>query len=60
MRPFSLLIKPAGPDCNLACGYCFYASKTKIFGAGRHRMNHDVLDTMVQQYLALELSLIHI
>lgn len=24
MRPFSLLVKPAGGNCNLSCRYCFY------------------------------------
>lgn len=24
MKPFSLLVKPAGGGCNLACHYCFY------------------------------------
>ncbi len=55
MRPFTLLIKPAGPDCNLACGYCFYTPKTEIFGSGRHRMSDEVLETMVKQYLANEM-----
>jgi uncharacterized protein len=30
-RPFSLLIKPAGPDCNLRCEYCFYLPKRALF-----------------------------
>lgn len=34
MRPFTLLIKPSGPDCNLACPYCFYTGKTDLFGTG--------------------------
>ncbi len=32
-QPFSLLIKPAGPDCNLRCRYCFYLSKSELFTA---------------------------
>jgi len=52
---FSLLIKPAGPDCNLACPYCFYARKTDLFGAGRHRMTLDTLETLTRDYLALDL-----
>ena len=28
LKPLSsILIKPAGPDCNLACEYCFYLNK---------------------------------
>lgn len=26
----SVLIKPAGPDCNLRCGYCFYLRENEI------------------------------
>ena len=35
----SLLIKPAGPDCNMDCGYCFYSRKAAIFDGDRHRMD---------------------
>ena len=52
MRPFSLLIKPAGPDCNLRCSYCFYAGKSSLFPeAGAHRMTSEVLETLVRSYL---------
>ena len=30
MRPFSLLVKPAGADCNLRCTYCFYLEKAAL------------------------------
>ncbi|MBU2549230.1 MAG: anaerobic sulfatase maturase [Proteobacteria bacterium] len=48
-RPLdSLLVKPAGPDCNLACGYCFYKDKAERFPGG-HRMSHDVLENTIRQ-----------
>ena len=53
MRPFSLLIKPAGPDCNLACEYCFYACKSGLFAPGAHRMSNKVLGKLVSDYLKL-------
>ena len=53
MRPFTLLIKPAGPDCNIACNYCFYACKKDLFEKGAHRMSEQVLDTLVKSYLSL-------
>jgi uncharacterized protein len=34
----SVLVKPAGPDCDLACSYCFYRHKGPLFPAGAHRM----------------------
>jgi uncharacterized protein len=57
MRPFSLLIKPAGPDCNLACRYCFYACKSGLFGDGRHRMSDSTAEGMVRDYLGLGLEM---
>jgi len=51
MKEFMLLIKPAGPDCNLRCSYCFYADKAARFAAGPHRMNDETLERLVQSYL---------
>lgn len=55
MRPFSLLIKPAGPDCNLQCRYCFYTHKSSLFAPGRHRMGDEVLEKLIADYLKLNL-----
>jgi uncharacterized protein len=49
----SLLLKPAGPDCNLACGYCFYRDKARVFpGTAVHRMSFEVLEETVRQAMA--------
>ena len=48
----SVLIKPAGPDCNMACTYCFYLEKAHLFSSSqRHRMTIDLLETTVKQVL---------
>ncbi len=47
----SLLIKPAGPDCNLDCDYCFYLDKADYFSGDKHRMSLKVLEEMVKQVL---------
>ena len=47
MQPFSLLVKPCGADCNLACDYCFYR------GHAPGRMSPAVLDRMMETYCAL-------
>jgi uncharacterized protein len=52
-RPFTLLIKPTGPDCNIACEYCFYACKSGLFGSGSHRMSEAVQEHLVKSYLGL-------
>ncbi|HOK95789.1 MAG TPA: 4Fe-4S cluster-binding domain-containing protein, partial [Anaerohalosphaeraceae bacterium] len=50
-RPFTLLIKPAGPDCNLACDYCFYTCKQDFFGGSTHRMSSQIQQKLVKSYL---------
>jgi len=48
----SLLVKPAGPDCNAACGYCFYRDKAGLFPGGPvHRMSLEVLEETIRQAL---------
>lgn len=54
LRLSSLLIKPAGPDCNLACAYCFYRPAGALYPhARRPRMPLHVLRALVRQYLEL-------
>jgi len=49
----SVLVKPAGPDCNLACTYCFYLEKADLFSETIvHRMNEKVLEEMIKQVLS--------
>jgi uncharacterized protein len=49
--PFHVMAKPAGPDCNLACRYCFYLEKEALFNSGKvHRMSDEVLEAYVRQY----------
>lgn len=48
-----LLIKPAGPDCNMACTYCFYLEKKDLFTqAPTHRMSIKILEEMIKQAMA--------
>ena len=50
----SLLVKPAGADCNLACGYCFYRPKGALYPEEQHpRMSDEVLESMIRQYLEI-------
>jgi len=49
----ALLIKPAGPDCNLACEYCFYLEKADLFQeTRRHRMTDRILKETLKQALS--------
>lgn len=48
-RPFQLLIKPAGGDCNLRCQYCFYLRALELYPESkRHRMSPEVLERVVR------------
>lgn len=48
----SVLIKPAGPDCNMACTYCFYLEKAGLFPTVKvHRMEDRVLRETVRQVM---------
>ncbi len=48
----SVLVKPAGPDCNMACKYCFYLEKSRLFPETRvHRMSEKTLKLMVKQIM---------
>ncbi len=52
--PFHVLIKPIGPVCNIACEYCFYLEKEKLFSSKKKtdfRMSEDTLETFVKQYI---------
>jgi len=38
MRPFSLLIKPSGSDCNMECDYCFYKNRAFKISSGHQQV----------------------
>ena len=54
MRPFSLLIKPAGADCNLRCAYCFYLGRKELYPeTAIHRMDEATLTRLIRGFLVL-------
>jgi uncharacterized protein len=47
-----LLVKPAGPDCNMSCQYCFYRRKKDFFPQTKiHRMDETVLERMIRELM---------
>ncbi len=53
----SVLVKPAGPDCNMACAYCFYLEKSALFpGAKSRRMNEEILREMIKKVMGQSLQ----
>ncbi|MBS3818430.1 anaerobic sulfatase maturase [bacterium] len=48
----SVLIKPAGPDCNMHCTYCFYLEKKDLFKQNKiHRMDEQTLEETIRQVM---------
>jgi sulfatase maturation enzyme AslB (radical SAM superfamily) len=48
----SVLIKPAGPDCNFGCAYCFYKGKAAMFGSkSKHRISSAMLEVAIGQVM---------
>lgn len=53
---FHLLVKPTGPHCNLACEYCFYLSKDRLYPDSRFRMTDEILEATIKQLLSSQQS----
>lgn len=46
------MLKPVGAVCNLACRYCYYLEKSKLYQGGQqHIMDERLLEEMTRQYL---------
>ena len=48
---FHVLAKPTGAVCNLACRYCFFLRKERLYPGSRFRMTHEVLEEYIRQYI---------
>lgn len=51
LHDFTLLVKPSGAACNLACRYCFYLDKAELYPGSPMRMPEEVLQAYIKQYL---------
>lgn len=49
---YHVLIKPTGAVCNLACDYCFFLSKDRLYPGSGFRMTEDILAEFIRQFLA--------
>jgi uncharacterized protein len=50
------MVKPRGSICNLACQYCYYLKKEKLYPGTGFRMSDDLLEEYTRQYLAAQPS----
>ena len=49
---FSVMVKPAGPLCNLNCTYCYYLEKKKLYGEKEdYRLSLELLENFIRQYI---------
>ena len=51
-KPLYVMLKSAGAHCNLACKYCYYLEKNKLYPtAQRHLMSDKMLEQFTREYI---------
>lgn len=51
-RPFYVMLKPAGSDCNLSCRYCYYLEKRRLYDeTAVFCMSDELLELFTRQYI---------
>lgn len=51
-RPLYIMVKPAGALCNLACSYCYYLEKQKLYPEVSARVMSDgLLEKFIKEYI---------
>jgi len=49
---FNVMLKPAGPSCNLNCTYCYYLEKKNLYpGKNDFRISDELLENFTKQYI---------
>lgn len=51
---FSMMAKPAGAACNLACEYCYYLDKSFLYPGVSHVMTDETLERFVSEYISYQ------
>lgn len=51
-KPLYVMLKPVGALCNLACDYCYYLEKSKLYTQNpRHVMSNQLLERFIKEYI---------
>ncbi|MEG2150028.1 MAG: anaerobic sulfatase-maturation protein [Bacteroidaceae bacterium] len=51
-KPLYVMLKPVGAVCNLACEYCYYLEKAKLYSdTPRHVMSEQLLEKFIEEYI---------
>ena len=54
-RPVYIMTKPVGALCNLACTYCYYTEKSKLYpDISCHVMSDELLEKFVREYIEMQ------
>ena len=54
-KPLYVMLKPAGAHCNLACKYCYYLEKNKLYPtAQRHLMSDEMQEQFTREYIEVQ------
>jgi uncharacterized protein len=48
---FHVMAKPTGSRCNLACAYCFFLKKERLYPGSEFRMSDGVMESYIRQAL---------
>lgn len=53
--PLYIMTKPAGSRCNLACRYCYYLEKSRLYADNPAEvMSDELLEEFIRQYMAVQ------
>ena len=48
-KPLYVMLKPVGAVCNLACDYCYYLEKSKLYvNNPKHVMSDELLEKFIE------------
>ena len=51
-KPLYVMLKPVGAVCNLACDYCYYLEKSRLYQENpKHVMSDELLEKFIEQYI---------
>ena len=51
-KPLYVMLKPVGAVCNLACDYCYYLEKSKLYvNNPKHVMSDELLERFIEEYI---------
>lgn len=51
-KPLYVMLKPVGAVCNLACDYCYYLEKSKLYvNNPKYVMSDELLEKFIEEYI---------